>query len=1458
MFGLRIGKFLANRKHRRLATVVIALLCLAVMILTVFLLSNVVFADSVSRADLRNFTTSVVVLDGAGNPIPSGGSVIKGSNYTLRVSFKETPSMQFVYDGGKLTYQLPAGVTVPASVYQAPIYGPSGAVIGRYDITTGGLVSLAFSDVYASGLHAPGNFIDIYTNAEFTLDLLARFDGGSGAVEFDFGNHITVNITLDSLAPYPQIAKSAPGGLDPLTKKINYAVTVKAVNGDLPIVSFSDWATAAGKTIPGGYLTLSAVAVEIDGTPVPVTPTWRVGANPPTFDILFPAGTIIPNTKSMTVSYTIDLTDFMAQPGYGSTNYYFTVHNEATLTYLDPNENPQTAKAMRDVSVSKAFLSKSGKFTPDDPDVPGVGEIAWTIDIGDSIADLAGKTVTDTLGPNFEPSDRPSQVTLKLYDATKAQIGPDVILTPPGLDLPAGSNAFSFDIPDNLGAVYYATITYTTPVDIRGGSATAVGFTNNVTINTTVTSGSVIVSKPGVKIMDNSNIKKEIVSFTADMIQYKITVMVPKDMAGKDFYLDDEARIEDYNKVWPGGKVLNQPENFKITYNGVEHPFVDFTESYYAVPPYKAVVFNFYSEYSDLYRGRWLLFFDGGTNNNTSKWPQVIDEDTEIVITYDLPMSTPILPNTGVTLTEEQMTLGSLLKSNPRLELLNTCLFKTTSTGNGGASLKVGWPISKNWSVPINSSGSHWYGRPAEVKGQPDVLEYEVILNPTWGMGYRTHYALFQDDGPVMFFDEFDDRMEYVPGSFHVFVSYSDGSGQGWPVGGGQIRYFKFPNPGAESAAIVGNKINVNLADLIYTSHNGSSAYCAYGNPPPTNWYNSLGVPGAGYQQNSIVIRYQLKVTGADELEEPIYLKNTAGFIGNGKTHHGAFTSDSTVKYGKEPIEKTMKWDGTGTGTNPHGRIATFDIVVNPYGKQFDGGSNLCVTDAMNGDLVNAPLSFFLSSLTAYTGANLDEEQALTQTAELDPGQAWTWALTGENEVTFVIPDATPVRLEYKALVKGNPGQSVQIKNYVEVKGLYYYDYAGSWQVMDTYGFGTGDLGEFTLYKGDAETAGRLLPGARFALYIGWPTGTWGGETLVRDGPEKNIYGGLANPPAAPGGIDQELTDGGYTYFYLCDKMTGDDGTILFDDSWVVWDNADYGAQFAVFEVTPPPGYAAPADPLTLVDPFSGEFTDYLLITNEPTLLEEVVIPCEKKVQGGPPSTPAFTFRLAQVTDATGEFRKIPLFDRAAENIAPGTFGFTLENLGPGTYYYMITEDPGAADPHWTYDDTAYIVRVVVGADNVTGELASHVEYRSRKGGSAPWSAWSGTAGNTVTFTNRYSDGTSAEVALRGCKTVAGADAPDETFTFTLTQWSAADLAGGHAVPGGIHETVAVKTTGEGDYDVVFPAFLLPAGGPYYFCVRETSGGKDGWSYDKTAWLYIVEVSGPPPVPQITRVRQGG
>jgi len=201
MLGLGIGKFLASQKRRRLVTAVIALLCLAVMILAVFLLSNMVFADSGSRADLRNFTTSVVVLDGAGNPILPGGSVIKDNNYTLRVSFKETPSMQFVYDGGKLTYQLPVGITVPTGVYQAPIYGPSGAVIGRYDITIGGLVSLSFSDVYASGLHAPGNFIDIYTNAEFTLDLLAKFGGSSGAVEFDFGNHITVNITLDSLVP---------------------------------------------------------------------------------------------------------------------------------------------------------------------------------------------------------------------------------------------------------------------------------------------------------------------------------------------------------------------------------------------------------------------------------------------------------------------------------------------------------------------------------------------------------------------------------------------------------------------------------------------------------------------------------------------------------------------------------------------------------------------------------------------------------------------------------------------------------------------------------------------------------------------------------------------------------------------------------------------------------------------------------------------------------------------------------------------------------------------------------------------------------------------------------------------------------------------------------------------------------------------------------------------------------
>jgi pilin isopeptide linkage protein len=57
-------------------------------------------------------------------------------------------------------------------------------------------------------------------------------------------------------------------------------------------------------------------------------------------------------------------------------------------------------------------------------------------------------------------------------------------------------------------------------------------------------------------------------------------------------------------------------------------------------------------------------------------------------------------------------------------------------------------------------------------------------------------------------------------------------------------------------------------------------------------------------------------------------------------------------------------------------------------------------------------------------------------------------------------------------------------------------------------------------------------------------------------------------------------------------------------------------------------------------------------------------------------------------------------------------FTFVLEDLGPGTYYYLLTERPGSEDG-WTYDETVYMVKVIVTPGASEGVLEVEMEYRT-------------------------------------------------------------------------------------------------------------------------------------------------
>ena len=1402
-YSMTVGKILADKKRKRIALAVFIPLCIIAVLLTVVLTMQSGLTATGDQWDLRNFTTGIVVKDGSGNVVPPGANIDIGKDYTLTISFKERLNLQFAYDNqNHLVYQLPPNIVIENPVTNAPIpgVGAGNPVTGHYSITTGGEITVWFDDVYLDGKQAPGNFIDIYTDAAFKIDFLAQYGGNGGSQSFDFGNNLIINWNLKEPPEPPEpeavlrINKNSTS-FNSTNNTINYTVTLTAENGNMTISKFSDWAR---KTSPNqnvgsmpdpGYINLASVVVRNNGAVVPSSQysiAWRTGSNPPVFDIDFNPEVTLVSGRSMTVTYTMNLTDFINAnyPANTAGDYYFNVHNEATVTYKDPKDKTKTATDYHDVGVGRWLTSKSGSYNST------TGRITWTINIGDGKTNLAGTTVSDTLGAGIEASARPSSVNMTLRTTS----GGTPVWSGAVPTVLGSGRTFTFQIPSSPSPVYYATITYTTAVNPDINYPPGGQYYNNVDI--TLPNNGKSSAGTGVFIGRTKEIalEKDGRFLNENTVEWTIIVDVPLSYYEKEFYL------QDYIEATHSGafEADNNPENITVKVNGVK---VDKDEA--------PLFWNIIEEPE--VPSCWNMVFNGAESVGKSKWP--CDYDVRLEITYTQDLSKAYIMDEDeheyLKINGRKINLLEYIKSDPEHAVINDIVpVVKDECGlhdfDRWVRVWLSWPVWKNCNEPIES-------------GNDTIFTYEVTLNANkliedWWKnvvsGEKTinkdKHQLFPEGGPAIFFDEFDERLEYVPGSFKVELR----SGGNEPYGSTSRATYKYSS--GQDVTVTGNKFTADLADLVRVS----------GTNHGTNWYTT--------DEYNIVITYDLKLSNGKILPDQIELKNTAGIDAYSDEITGHFTSDYKVKYGKKAVSKDM----SGAGN-----IAAFDIIINPKPVKLDDGHNLCVTDKMN-----STLAFYLTSIKVYTetnkgSGNFDVLQTLTQTPELDPKTAWTWTLCGENEFTIVIPDETPVKVQYEALIKGNVGQTVHIENYVDVSGKYYDEYIEDWMVTKYEASSSGSLGKFLLYKKDAQNTNKYLKDAKFALYIGLPTSdNWNyGNVSTVPIPTKYITPDPANMP-------QTIIVGDKTFWYLGFGTTDESGTIPFSDPCLIKANVDDGAVFMVREITPPPGYETPANPNTIVDIYTATGTDFATISNT-SKVTGATIHGEKIITGAPPAVlplPKFTYNLIQVTDDTGKYPVFPVNSQnrqTTDTTGAGTFGFSFTGLGQGATYYMITEAPGSYGTYWLYDETIYIVRITVEVDENSGELITFVEYRSKEDENGEWSAWSGTANNTVTFTNRYIHPDDIEVILNALKNAAGKPMTEKQFSFelyTLENWLL------KALP---YRTVknADPTDGGMKAGVQFGPLTFNTPGVYKYILKETDDSQPGWKME--AKYYLIEIT---------------
>ena len=190
-----------------------------------------------------------------------------------------------------------------------------------------------------------------------------------------------------------------------------------------------------------------------------------------------------------------------------------------------------------------------------------------------------------------------------------------------------------------------------------------------------------------------------------------------------------------------------------------------------------------------------------------------------------------------------------------------------------------------------------------------------------------------------------------------------------------------------------------------------------------------------------------------------------------------------------------------------------------------------------------------------------------------------------------------------------------------------------------------------------------------------------------------------------------------------------------------------------------------------------------------------------KTVTGGTLESGQFTFNLLdQAGNVIGQ----------ATNAADGSFAFapvsyTIADAGKTFNYSIVEVNDGQGG--YTYDTKVCKISVNV-TDLGDGVLKTDVAYEG-----------------DASFVNSYA-ASSTEVVLTAKKTLSGRKLADGEFSFTVSQGD------------------NVMATGKNDVNgnITFSAIPLTKAGTYRFTVAEVIGSKEGVTYDKKTYTYVVVV----------------
>ncbi|MDR2089160.1 MAG: hypothetical protein LBP73_07380 [Clostridiales Family XIII bacterium] len=1035
--------------------------------------------------------------------------VLAGMNYTIKLQFKEDPSdRQFDPMAAALTYQLPEWIAISELQSGDVTDTAHGAGdVGDYTIGTDGSVVVSFD---------PMSYVENYSNITFTLTLGAQFDGGSAGedTEVELGDGTSIDIII-STDPAIEVVKEA-GTYDPASRTIPYKVRVTAHNTDLHDITLTDVMgihPEKSAQDPGACKPL-----EIEGI---VSVTWPSGAATvipvysDTYDGQQDYGSVyeIPLTgvnlasgETATVTYSVRIADGILFPA-GATGSISNLVNEVTAEGL-PNGDltPIEASDGAAASANLSFLSKVGIFTKDEGD-PGKGdagdEIRWTIHAGDG-SDLRGQTIVDaidqTKGRHHILADGSYKVEIELFDAywkneylTDGTKFDDAVHSVATYRYPDNNNILN---PFDAGTGF----TLTVPNESREVKTVRITYTTLVDETSVLGFGNSATwngrTAEDVKGILTSLGLSKTGAFTADneFIAYTIEAEIPKDYCGKPVRIDDTMSVGGAKDDANAMFVGNWPQDMHIQIRTSAGSYV-LSPGDYEILPYELTYYP--SE------ARWFVRFkfDGFA---PGAWG--VDADSTVTLTYRVPLSTNLVDNTAYDDLGDAMRHGHVTVNNVEVHTEDPVKFI-------GANHFLSWPIVKA-GKKVYRDGGEWIDADHAdyteenfyFNAADNGYMYSVKLNPLAGQNGKLSIA--PNGTPPIFSDTFDARLVLDKSTVRIRK-------------GGSTYTVSDPTK------------------IIVTENNGLKTFSfdfADTGAPAGTWDDS---------DSMFFVEYVLLFDDANNAEGALRadadgeeFENTASIAIRNAGGDKTYSSVATVDYLKPDAAKQM--------TYTDGMRVDVSITINPGAEDLLGdgpGGDFELHDKMSANLeFPDPLSSIRIKIgsaaeTYLTGATYD---------------------AGENEIVFSVPDNQKIVILYKAKLKATVGDTATIKNEV---WLYGREDKGAtedlvFKVTNSNAEAEGHSYGFRLRKADVDDSDRLLPGAAFNLYAGYP------------------YAGYdpGNVPAGVPAVIQHDVSGTATEFYwLMPGTTGSDGLFAFENQAIL-----EGKPFLLVETQAPAGYLLP------------------------------------------------------------------------------------------------------------------------------------------------------------------------------------------------------------------------------------------------------------------------------------------